>query len=128
MESAGFFFVGFWLDRHFRATGTFGTDGDHVSVWELIGLPCLVHLKIHRDGENAVSSLQMSASHFVTCWAECAVESVGSFTREICVEQYLDAIETFSADSGDVSLLEHEGLFVILVLCRNLATHCTVSQ
>ena len=69
--------------------------------------------KIHRDGENAVSSLQMSASNFMTSWAECVVESVGSFTREICVEHYFDAIEAFSADSGDLSLREHVGLFVI---------------
>ena len=51
------------------------------------------------------------------------MESVGSCTSEICVEHYFDAIEAFNADSGDVSLLEHEGLFVILVLCPNLTPH-----
>ena len=85
MESAGFFFVGFgWINtfaqrEHLALTVImFPSGSSQVSLVTSTN-------KIHRDGENAVSSLQMSASNCMTCWAECAVESVGSFTSEICL-------------------------------------------
>jgi len=111
-------------------TETFGTDGDDVSVWELVDkilqfIPNRSnHLDLIVDGASAVSalvmrstipwkmvvplanttlshrSLRVSTSHFMTFWK--VVDSVGLLVNETWLVQHISALETSSADRDDV--------------------------
>ena len=50
------------------------------------------------------------------------VESAGSSINEVWLEQYFRAVETFSANSGDVSVWENVGL--ALACDASLGTRC----
>ena len=61
----------------------------------------------------AYNSLLTYTSHFMLLWGEVSWNPLASASVKTWLEQYSDAMETFSADSDDVSVREHVGLFRI---------------
>ena len=128
LDSAGFCSSGTWLDKHFHATETFGAINEDVSV-------CVVAFDLYRGWsqrrqlfrhvlKNPLEHGRSTREHdideklfadvYVTLRERSVVESAGFFIGETCLAGVtLHAMETFSADSNEVSVWEPKSLHLI---------------